>query len=61
MTNEERKEAENLAMIADLWNYYIYEKSEKNIWPELSKVDVAAMLTLLNIARVAENQMGKKE
>ena len=48
----------NFKTIASLWNSYLYgagllENSNPNVWKGLKPKDVAAMLAMLKIARIA--------
>ena len=44
---------DSFATIADLWNAYLKNSANAESWKGVTSVDVAAMLALLKIARIA--------
>lgn len=47
------KPENSFGTIADLWNAYLYNAGRQSTWPAITAKDVAAMMALLKIARIA--------
>lgn len=47
------KPENSFGTIADLWNAYLYNVGRQATWPAITAKDVAVMMALLKIARIA--------
>ena len=47
------KPENSFGVITDLWNAYLYNVGRQATWPAITAKDVAVMLALLKIARIA--------